>query len=54
MLDSMKAPNNPNTAAWQSDAQEFVAECEKALWSDIGAKALAHLREKRGLVDETA
>jgi len=49
----MSAPDDPNTAAWQSDAQEFVAECEEAPWSDVGAKALAHLREKRGLVDET-
>jgi hypothetical protein len=45
--------DNPSTAMWQSNAQEFVAECEKALWSDASAKALTYLREKRGLAGET-
>jgi hypothetical protein len=50
----MTVTDDPSAATWRSDAQEFVAECEKALWSDAGAKALAYLRNKRGLAGETA
>ena len=42
----------PPPGEWQEAARRVVEDCEKALWGDVGAKALAWLR-KRGLKDET-
>jgi len=43
------APPGPE---WQRAARAFVADCQAALWADIGRRALAWLRG-RGLADET-
>ena len=44
------APPNP---AWQARARAFLEQAEHTLWSEAGRRALAYLREKRGLTDET-
>lgn len=38
---------------WQQTARGFVDCCEAELWGLAGARALAYLRERRGLRDET-
>lgn len=40
------------TSAWKGRAQEIVVSSAEALWTDVGATALAYLH-KRGLADET-
>jgi DNA primase len=37
--------------AWQACAQAFIEQCEHALWTPVGAQALAYLH-RRGLTDE--
>lgn len=44
-------PLAPPNANWQERGRVFAAECEVALWSEIGARALAWLRG-RGLSDD--
>jgi len=50
---SPAADDTPPPAAWQERAAAFAADCEAVLWSDTGARALAYLRDKRGLNDAT-
>lgn len=39
----------PPSETWQTTARSLVDRCQDALWSDVGAKALAWLRDVRGL-----
>lgn len=48
-LQVSKAP----ASDWQAAGRAFVDACESALWSPVGVRALAYLREKRGLKDAT-
>jgi len=41
----------PPSEAWQARAEAFVEQCEHALWSPAGTKALAYLHW-RGLADD--
>lgn len=43
----------PPSEKWQQRAREWLAECEQALWSDRGTRALAWLHQERGLNDTT-
>lgn len=46
-------PTLPPAEMWQRAALAFVESSERALWEPVGARALAWLREKRGLTDRT-
>ena len=43
----------PPSAQWQAAARAFAEQARAILWSAAGADALAYLREKRGLTDDT-
>lgn len=43
----------PPGEAWQQQAAAFVATCERALWGDVGRRALAYLINQRGLSEAT-
>jgi len=43
----------PPPAEWQELAGQVIRDCEARLWQPEGARALAWLREKRGLKDTT-
>lgn len=46
-------PAEPPSAQWQAAARAFAEQARAILWSAAGERALAYLREKRGLSDET-
>src|SRR5206468_1615493 len=46
-------PEQPPGAAWQARATAYISEAEAALWSPRGARALAYLRNERGLTHAT-
>ena len=48
---AVRDPEAP-APSWQAEAWQVVQECERALWSNAGAKARDWLR-KRGLKDDT-
>jgi DNA primase len=41
----------PPSTTWQTHACYFIEECERTLWTPVGAQALAYLH-RRGLTDE--
>lgn len=45
--------DSPPDPAWQNAARAYCERAADVLWSEAGAGALAYLREKRGLTDET-
>jgi DNA primase len=45
--------DDPPSTTWQERASVFVDECEVALWSKEGTRALSYLRDERGLADAT-
>ena len=47
-----RAAYGPPPEAWQLEAREAIKQCEKALYSEAGARALAYL-QKRGFTLET-
>ena len=49
----VRRDEEPPSARWQAAARAFTEQARAILWSAAGAQALAYLREKRGLTDET-
>lgn len=45
--------DGPPSPAWQQRAQTFATYAQKQLWGPDGTRALAYLREHRGLTDGT-
>ena len=45
-------PADPPGDAWQARGVAFCAACEDALWSSVGARALAWLTDVRGMTPE--
>ncbi len=45
--------DDPPPSRWQAAALRIVEEAEAALWQPDGTRALAYLRERRGLAPET-
>jgi len=43
----------PPSARWQAAARAFAEQARAILWSAAGERALAYLREKRGLSDDS-
>lgn len=43
----------PPNADWQNKAMLLIADCEAALWSEQGGRALAYLHAERGLTNDT-
>ena len=55
--EERQSPDNnkrsePPYPLWQEVGQRVVAQAEETLWSKEGARALAYLREERGLSDQ--
>lgn len=46
-------PEEPPPSAWQEAAKRVAEAAMQTLWSPIGAKALAYLRERRAFTDKT-
>jgi DNA primase len=53
MIHPKHDPANPPSDEWQYRAILFCQEAEDTLWAPAGARALAWLRDERGLTDET-
>lgn len=48
-----ESPSEPPSAEWQNFAHEAVNIAQQHLWSADGSRALAYLKEKRGLIPAT-